>query len=139
MNIFVFSSIMVFILNLLLGIFLIWKGKNKRINVVWGLFCLSTMIWGLAGLGFSATFPKKIVFLSWQIGYICGILTPVLFFQFVNDFLRLNKKSVLLCGYTLAVALLTLDIFAPRLFFGDIRIVFGQFYWVDWNKYHSLI
>jgi signal transduction histidine kinase len=136
MNIFAISNIIIFFTNSIITILVFWKGKKHRAAKVLGYFCLMVSLWGLGGYIFSTATIKEQAYLGWQIGYICCILSSPLYYHFVYLLLNLKAKFykyILTSAYILSAIFLTLVIFAKKLFLGDLKFVFNQFYWTSWG------
>lgn len=138
MNPFTLSSILICLSTGSLAIFVLWKGKDRKISIIFALFCICGSIWGVGGYISSTTSSKETALLGWQISYIGAILVPIFYSHFIFTFLRLNKKYLLIFLYSLAGIFLGFNFFAPSLFLGELKFVFNQFYYVDWLKGKSL-
>lgn len=135
LNTFSVSSLLVFFSNLAIAIFAFVRGENKKLNILWGYFCIMAAIWGLGGYKFSTTLSKETSFFWWQIAYIGVILVPLAYAHFVYSFLGVKQKYLLICFYGLAFVLLFINFFARELFLSDLRFAFNQFYWIDyWDR-----
>ena len=142
MNAFAFSSLLIFLFSIGLVFFLCIKGKKDKITTLWIFVCSIASIWGLGGYKFSTTISKEVAFFWWQIAYISVIFTPVTFYHFVYTFLKLNKKYykyILLLVYVLGVIFLIFNFFIPSLFLGDLRLIFNQFWFLDWLKKKNIL
>jgi len=136
-NIFTVFSLLSCIFCTTLSIFIFYKGKRKKLTALLGFFCFLVSIWGLGAFGVSISTVKKTAFFWWQIAYIGVVFTPVVYSHFVFTFLNLERKVFLVSAYFLAVAWTILNFFAKELSLWDLRLVFNQFYWVDWATYKS--
>jgi len=114
-----------------------WKGGHNKANIIWGYFCLLVVFWGVGGYIFSTSTSKESAFVGWQIAYICVVYVPVIYSHFVFTYLDLSKKYLLLFSYLWATLLVLVTFFAKDLFLGDLRLVFGHLYTIDWIKYKS--
>ena len=142
MNVYAFLSILVCIFPLSLAIFLFWKGKHNLTNILCGVVCFFVALWGFSSLKFSTTSSEKIAFFWWQIGYLGPILNPAFYYHFVISFLNLKEKrykKILQIVYLLAIVFVIFDLFFGKVFLGDLRWVFNQFWWHDWIKHKSII
>jgi signal transduction histidine kinase len=98
--------------------------------------------WGIGGYKYSSSTSKENAFLWWQIAWVSVIITPIIYYQFVYTFLKLNKKKykvILLTTYFLGFIFLLFDLVNRDLFLGNLRFVFNQFYWVDWLEKKNFI
>ncbi len=138
LNLFSISSFLIFIFSISLGIFTFLKNR-ERIGKIWISFCFLASIWGFGGYKFSTVSNYDDAFFWWQVAYICVILSPVVYTHFVFVFLEIKKKFFLCCFYILAGIFLGLNFFAPKLFLGDLRFIFNQFWWHDWVKRKNVV
>ncbi len=132
MNFFSISSVLVTIVSILMGVFVIVKGK-KTASYIWAIFCFTVSIWGIAGYNFSVTTFKDTAFFWWQIAYVSVILTPVFYYHFVLSFIEKKEKYhniSLFVVYLLGGIFIVFNLFFRNLFLGDLRFVFNQFYWM---------
>ena len=141
MNFFAFSSILNILTCIpLLFIFLI-KGPKKT-SLFWIIFCLSVTGWGIGGYKIATALTEQEAFRWWQISWITAILTPVLYYHSMYVFLKLFKKLnkfILYASYFLACIFILLDLFFPETYLGGVKLVFNQFYWLDWYKRKSIL
>ncbi len=138
-NAFCLSNILVIISSLFMGIFILVRGWTRPENKLFGLLCFLTALWGLGAykLSIDSSMSWESGFFWCQVAYTGVISVPVLYFHFITSYLKLNRKRLLLCVYALGSVFLICNIFARRLFLGDIRLIFGQFYFVDWVKHRN--
>lgn len=142
MNTFSLSSFLIFIFNIIISFFVFWKGKRKKIHIIWVFFCLSIALWGFSSYKFSIA-PSEDQALFWRrIANVSVILTPAIFYFFIFTFLNLQRrfqKFILLCSFVLALFFLMLNLFFPKeVFVGGSRFVFKQFYYSDWLQYRII-
>ncbi len=138
MSIFTVFSFFVFVTNASLAIFIFLKNRRKKYNVIWGSLCFFAALWGYAGINFSTTLSPQKALYWWKIGYVGVILTPLLYFHFITEYLKIERKVLLCTAYGLAAFYLTIDLLYTDLFLSDLRFAFNQFYWGDWLKSKSL-
>lgn len=139
MNLFSLSSALIFMSSSILALFVLVKGRRKKDNYLWAIFCFVVAFWGLGGFKFSTAASRELAFFWWKITFVGVIFIPVLYTHFVLTFLKLKKKYLLGTVYVFAGIFSFMNLFCEELFLGDIRFVFGQFYWVDWMKNKSPI
>jgi signal transduction histidine kinase len=104
------------------------------------LLCIVAAFWGAGGYQFSLALSKEEAFRGWQLAYIGCILTSPAYYHFVYGFLKLKKifyKILLYLNYAFAAFFLYIVFFHRKIFLGDLKFVFGQFYWTDWLKFKS--
>ncbi|MDD3284836.1 MAG: histidine kinase N-terminal 7TM domain-containing protein [Patescibacteria group bacterium] len=119
-----FTLLIVFILDLILGIFLIWKNKSKDMSKIYfGLVCISGSLWSLF-LSFSLlTTNSDLYFLNAKLYYFFATLIFIFFYYFSIVFLY--KKNVIseiityfiLLGFILVIYVLFFDIFLIGVYF----------------------
>ena len=133
------SSVIVIISNMLGAIILFSRSKGKKVNIMWGYFCLSVVVWGVGS--FKATVAASVAsaFMWWQIANISSILTPIIFYHFVVTYLKKSKNIFTVFIYFIGVCLLLLNFLKKELFIGDIKFMFNQFYYIDWTVRKNLI
>ena len=135
-NLFSISSIFIVVTNSILGILLITKAQT-RATKLWGYLCLVTLFWGVGGYKFSTALTKEESLFWWQIAYVCVIFAPVLYFHFALVFTSQKNKRALPVVYAVAVFFLILELFFKKDFFGELKYLFNQFYWIDWRSEKS--
>ncbi len=139
MNAFAISSILIFIANLMMAVLMLFKSGDRKLTKTWILMSIGSAIWGFGAYKFSTTQSKEIAFFWWQFAYIGGVFCPAIFFHFICKFINLKKKNLIALVYALAFFFFAIILTKRELFFGDLRLVFGQFYCFDWPKYKSPI
>ncbi|MBN2484145.1 MAG: GAF domain-containing protein [Candidatus Omnitrophica bacterium] len=139
MNWFAFSSILICVSSFSIGFFVLARGQRKKLNLIWASFCFAVGLWGIGAFKFSTTTVKEVAFLWWQIGFLGAIFTPVFYYHFVSEFLKRKDKYIISVQYVLAGIFGLISIFRRDVFYGDLRWVFNQFYWVDWHQHQSKI
>lgn len=90
----------------------VWlKGRDKAVNRMWSLACLSIGAWSL-GLGMMVRAPGWQNALLWErwIQYPGAIIIPIFFLHFVMLFLNIRQHAVLALGYAMAGFLEILDV-----------------------------
>ena len=135
MNTFAVSSLLSFLANIAIAIFCFLKGEGRRDSKTLGFFCIVIVAWSFGALNFSTTLLKKEAFFWWQVAYIGAIFSSPLYYHFIYSYLNLKSKFsrfILRLTYFLSFFFLFLNFFYAKIFIGDIRLVFNQFYWVDW-------
>ncbi|PIY82647.1 MAG: hypothetical protein COY78_05590 [Candidatus Omnitrophica bacterium CG_4_10_14_0_8_um_filter_44_12] len=137
LNLFAVSSVLIFLSSLIMALLLFSRGKKSKVPNLWGFLCISTTLWAMAGLKYSTTLSYESAFFWWQVAYVAVILTPILYYHFVYEFLHLENriyKIVLQLAYFLGFCFLILDLFFREIFINNLRLLFNQFYWHDWTK-----
>jgi len=129
MNIFALSGLLNLITNSAMALLIFWKGK-RPLHYLWGVFCVSVIVWGIGGYRIAVTpDPVKAVF-WWKVTYVGVIFIPVLFTHFVHKFLNIKRHLLILVIYILGGFFLILNLFTD-LFIDQVRWVFDQFYYIS--------
>ncbi|MFC1771543.1 SpoIIE family protein phosphatase [Candidatus Margulisiibacteriota bacterium] len=121
------SSIIAFIANLLLGLFVFYKNPKSKLNIVFALFLLANAS-GVFGDFFSFTLLANILSpVFWlRIAYSGAVFTPPLFIHFIFLFsrIRINKYALYLLYALSGIALLfnwfSNDFFQKALISGQV-------------------
>ena len=140
MNLAAVSSIFVFISNFIIGLLVLWRGKNVRIKISWFLFCVTICVWGLGSYKVFTSASSEDALYWWKIGNLGIIFTPVTYYNFIYVFCGLKKKYekyILIAAYTLSFVVVAFGTIFPRQIYGELRWVFGQYFQVDWLSYKS--
>ena len=130
-NILTISSMLIVFCSVLMIVLLFMKGRGRKLSIICEFLCLSLFLWGVGGFKISLIRSKQEAFLWWQFSHIGIIFIPTFFFHFVYSFLDLRKKFLLRIVYLTAAILVGCNIFVPNLFLGNLRFVFGKFFWVS--------
>jgi signal transduction histidine kinase len=137
-NMFALSSLLVAITSGFLTV-LVWLKKGCRgITGIWILFCVVVTLWGIAGYNVAITASRNSAYFWWQVGHINIIFCPVLFFHFISHLTNSYKKKFILFLYLLGFLFLYFNFFKKGLFLGELKFIFGQFYWVIWKRFNYL-
>ena len=139
MNAFAFSSILLFILTFSISLLIFWKSGRKKADIVWGFFNLFAAVWGFGAYKYSTILIQESVLQWYQFAMLGAILTPVLYYHFAYEYLKLNNKKILLLVYAFGFTFAFVDLFRRDLFLSDVVFVFNQFYWHDWYKHKTII
>lgn len=138
-NLFAVASIFVFISTFSIGIFVLLKRKNERLNQVWAIFCFFLSIWGIGSYNVSTVTSKEEAFFWWKIANIGAIFIPIGYYQFIYTFLSLKKyhhKSILVVSYFLGCIFLIFNFFFPEYFIGDLT--FNQIFKTNFSYKNPL-
>lgn len=112
---------------LMMAIVMFVKGRG-RLHYLWGLFCLSVMIWGIGGFLIGTTTDAALADTWWRITHIGVISIPILFTHFIFEYLDLRRPRFLALLYALGIFFLIVN-FIDGLFITNMRWVFNQFYY----------
>ncbi len=132
MSIFTISSILIVISTSSLAVVLLLKSYSVLANRCWGFLCLCAAIYGFGAFKFSTTSIKEDAYFWWQFAYIGVILAPVVYTHFVNAYLKLQQRILLISSYCVAFCFLLINFFFRDAFIGDLKFSFSEFYSIDW-------
>lgn len=107
--------------------------NNRKTIIIWGFISTLYVFWGIGGVIATTTSSSEIAILGWKIANICAITAPVLYFHFCATYCKTNKTKTLVFLYLLAIVLLFLNFFYTNIFFGNVKIIFNQFYFNNWS------
>jgi hypothetical protein len=128
MNSFALVGLVSAVFSTALGGFSLIK-SSKKVHYIWAFFLFSVALWGFGIYKFASTLNIESAVLWWRVAEIGVILIPVLLTHFVTEFLELPRKKDIYVIYAITAIFLYLDIFTDY-FFGPLRFVFGQFYYI---------
>lgn len=129
MNLFGLSGILVGISSLSMSIFVFATGRNKKINVIWALYCLGVAFWGFGGFKAVSTLDYSASLFWFQISYIGLIFLPPLFLHFIDIFLGHGRNRKTFLCYVLSTFFLFVNFAREDLFLGKLNYLFKEFYW----------
>lgn len=129
MNIFAISGILIGITSSVMVVLMFWTFfKTKRAqHLLWGLFCVSTAIWGWGAYQIATTTDIVSADFWWRITHIGIIFIPVLFTHFVFTFLEIKRPKFIAAIYGLSFFFLGVNLIGDT-FIANMRWVFDQFY-----------
>jgi signal transduction histidine kinase len=142
MNLIGITSILAFIANCGITVFLFIKGRDKLSNILLSCVAVCLTIFNLAVYKFSGILFEnyKLALFWWQISYTGAIFITIFYAHFVIKFLNINWKKLIIVSYLLGFIFLFFNWFdSSRLFLGDLKFVFNKFYWHDWIKNKNFI
>lgn len=129
MNIFALSGLLTAITSSLMALLMFTRGK-RSLHYLWGVFCVSVMIWGIGGYKIATTIDPDKAVLWWKIAYMGVIFIPILFTHFVHKFLGITRQWLIWIIYFLGAIFLASNLFTD-LFIDKVRWVFDQFYYIS--------
>ena len=129
MNIFALSGLLIGITGGAEALLMFIKGKRK-FHYLWGIFCISVLIWGMGGYKIALTLDPDWAVFWWKITYIGVIFIPIFLVHFTYKFLEMSGKWIIVIFYTLGFIFLTFNL-ASDLFINKVRLVFNQFYYIS--------
>jgi len=101
MNYYVIPPIVTAIILASIGFFVYSKDKKTKINLIFGLFCLS-MVWWLSCYAAMYLSTSSTTALFWaRCGFLGIIFIPILAYHFICSFLGINNKGFLILIYAL--------------------------------------
>jgi signal transduction histidine kinase len=128
MTFFSISSLFIFISSFILGIVVLIKAK-KRIQYIWGFFCVAVSIWGLGGFFIGISNSAESSLFWWRMSYIGVICIPALFTLFTLEFIgKINKINIFLI-VTTTLFFLYFNLFTNS-FIANVGAVFENFYYI---------
>lgn len=129
MNIFALSGLLIGITGGIEAILMFVKGRRK-FHYLWGIFCISVLMWGLGGYEIAITLDPVKSVLWWRIAYIGVIFIPIFLLHFTYEFLEISRKWTIIIFYVLGFIFLVLNL-TSDLFIDKVRLVFEQFYYIS--------
>ncbi len=134
-NLYGLSSILAGVASLAIAILVHIKGRGKM-NRIWAIFAAFVAIYGFSAYMVSTAKNADQGFFWWRITLIGIILIPPLFLHFVYIFLGFKRPWIIRIAYLFTALFLGLDIFQPKLFIGEVALLFKDarycfpLYWV---------
>lgn len=125
-NLFAISGVMIAASSLLMALLMFLRGRRKE-HYLWGVFCLSVMVWGLGAFFIATTDDIDQADMWWRVTHVGVILIPILFTHFVYGFLKIKRSWVIPALYALGGFFLYANL-ATNWFIANMRWVFDQFY-----------
>ncbi|MCD4781015.1 MAG: GAF domain-containing protein [Candidatus Omnitrophica bacterium] len=122
-----------------MSVIVLSKGNKTITSRIWAAVCLTAAIWGIGSFNIANSKLKMDAMFWWQFGYVGVILTPVLYFHFVCEYINVKQNKLIIFSYLLAGVFLCVNILKPFEFFGDLTYMFNEFYYVDWMKDRNIL
>lgn len=128
---FEFSLLLNAILSLIVGLIVLYKGRNRLLNRLWFLVSLAIGLWafGISRIVVADSYQMAWIW-NWVL-YSGAIFIPIFYFHFIVTLLKIKNERVkvfLLVGYALAAIFLIFN-FSPY-FVKDVPPVFIFKHWV---------
>jgi signal transduction histidine kinase len=121
-------------LSILLGIFVYLENKQSNANKTWMLLSFSVSLWSWSILGRELSIEKSTALFFVRLSYVGAIFVASLFFHFLNSFLKLEKRRLIVVFYALSLAFFIFD-FTP-LFIKDVGPILSfRFYGIPGKVY----
>lgn len=136
MNLFAFVGLIVSIASVFLGFYCLLNAQN-RVHIIWSCFSFSVALWGLGIYKIALAVDVNSAVFWWRIAEIGVIFIPVLLTHFVLEFLGFHKNKFLFALYLLTSFFVFINLFT-NYFFGPVRFVFGQFYYITSTPFYTL-
>jgi len=120
-NHFTFSALLTSITTLLLGFFVLLKGRwKKRLYRTFALYCFSISLWSFCVTKFTPGFQDPTT-LWGRFLHLGAILIPAFFVHFVLEFLGEKNKKVLIVTYSVATIFLIFNFFTELFIKGTVN------------------
>ena len=135
-NLILISTSLTAILALTLGFFSLIKNPKSLVVRSWFWFSLAIVVWCAGYIGTILAINEIGALHSLRFVYIGAALIPVLFFNFVINFLNVNKKyqTIFAAGFVLAAVFIGLSVFSNYLIQG-VKFHGNFGYFEDVNNY----
>jgi len=135
MNLFSFSSILVFLSGLFFAFYLYLKNPNQKANKSWLLASIPIAFWGLGLYGVTSAKSSGTAF-AWQyLLDISAIFIPAFYLYFVATFINYRKRFIIKLGFVIASVL---AIFSLTSYFKiGMKTVYG-FFWINPGEYYVI-
>lgn len=127
-GIFSISGLLILTTSVLMAIFMFFQNK-RRLNIMWGIFCISVVFWGLGSFRIGNVSEPEQALWWWKFAYVGVILIPILFTHFVYIFLGISRRWSIYLLYALGAFYLLANLFTD-FFIRDVRYVFNEFYYL---------
>lgn len=135
MNIFSFSSILVFLSGLFFAFYLYLSNPNQKANKSWLLASIPIALWGLGLYGVTSAKTSETA-LAWQyLLDISAIFLPAFYLYFVATLTNYKKRFVIELGFVIA-SILAIFSFTPYFKIG-MKTVYG-FFWINPGEYYVI-
>ncbi|MCD4704967.1 hypothetical protein K8R66_02720 [bacterium] len=128
-NLFSFFLLLTSILSFLLGIFLFFKNRKSKLNVLWSVLSFCTFIWGfslfkiiISESNFETIFWNKVL-------YMGAIFIPIFYYHFVITLLNIQNKRKFIINLSYIFGFLFLFFNFTKLFFKELPDKYGLEYW----------
>jgi len=124
---FIISCAVTGTLSSLFGIFVYLRNRSSSVNKIWMMlnFCVSLWSWSLFARELAYQKTSALFFV--RLCYVGTIFLPPLFLHFVNSFLKLQKKRLVIAFYAVSFAFMFFD-FTPLLI-KDVRPILSFRYY----------
>jgi len=128
MHPYTFSGILAGVTSSVIGLLVLLKTKNKKIGRIWFLLSMSIAMWGFGGCWTGLAKTPQEAIIAWRLAFSLGVVwIPPLFYHFICVFCDLKRRTSIIVHYAIAAAFFAT--MPTRLFFADVRWVFGEFYY----------
>ncbi len=133
MNIFSLASLFLVITNVTMALILFCTSRGRKQNIIWGYFCIAVAFWGWGAYQFSLASTLSTATFWWQFANIGTVFSPILYYHFVSTYTDRRNKFLLMSIYVVGVGVLMINFFAREIYIGELRFMFGEFYYHDWT------
>ncbi len=101
---------------------------QNRVQRLWGIFCVSVLVWGLGGLLIGLAKDPGTAYFWWRITHVGIAFIPTLFATFVYEFLKIKRRRTLIVFYATSIMFSFFALYS-NLLIAHMRLVFGEFYY----------
>lgn len=140
LNIFAMSGILIVIACALMAI-IMFARASSRLHIIWGVFCLAVMMWGLGAYNIGISKNPATALFWWKLAYIGVIFIPIMFTHFTYVFLNRRNDPLILSLYSLGALYLIANLFT-NYFINSVHLMFNQIYFLTptplYNSYFAL-
>ncbi len=128
---FIFSAIFNALISLCLGIFVLSKNINSRVNKIFAFLCLSVAVWSFFYIGWPLSRDAESTLFWFRLLHIGASFTPIAYFHFVTSWLGIEKKGrvAIVIGYVLSFIFSFLS-FSPYFIMGMVP-KFQMRFWAE--------
>lgn len=135
MNLFSFSSILVFLSGLFFAFYLYLNNPNQKANKAWLFASIPIAFWGLGLYGVTSSKTISNAFLWQYLLDVSAIFIPAFYLYFVATLTNYKKNFIVKFGFLIA---LILSIFSVTPYFKiGMKTVYG-FFWINPGEYYVI-
>lgn len=127
MNLFSLASLFLGITCFILVVLLILYGRS-RLQRIWMLFNISVGLWAFGAFYISRIEVPALALNSWRVVEVSVVFIAVFFLHVTAIVCNLKIKPLLVAVYIQGVIFSLLSIYS-KLFFPEVKLVFGSFYY----------
>lgn len=140
LNTFAISGVLIVVTCTIMAITMLFRASS-RLHIVWGIFCITVMLWGLGAYNIGISNDSIKSLLWWKIAYIGVIFIPIMFTHFVHIFLKKGGAFFISFLYLSGFIYLFSNLFTPY-FINEVHLMFGKIYFLTptplYNSFFTL-